>query len=49
MTQLRKSNPVCMEEGSETLPVTEKTYLCKELYIETRIRNPKMVGLFGYR
>ena len=32
-----------------TLPVAEKTYLFKELYIETIIRNPKKVGLFGYR
>ena len=31
------------------LPVTEKTYLFKELYIETIIRNPKKVGLFGCR
>ena len=32
------------------LPVAEKTYLfLKELYIETIIRNPKKVGLFGYR
>ena len=30
-------------------PVTEKTYLFKELYIETIIRNPKKVGLPGYR
>ena len=27
----------------------DKTYLFKELYIETIIRNPKKVGLFGYR
>ena len=43
------------------LPVTEKTYLSKELhiyiymyvciyiYIETIIRNPRKVGLSGYR
>ena len=31
------------------LPVTEKTYLFKELYIETIIRNPKKAGLFGDR
>ena len=31
------------------LPVTEKTYLLKELYIETIIRNPKKVGLAGTR
>ena len=31
------------------LPVTEKTYLFQKLYIETIIRNPKNVGLFGYR
>ena len=29
------------------LPVTEKTYLFGT--IETMIRNPKKVGLFGYR
>ena len=28
------------------LPVTEKTYLCKELYVETIIRNPEKLGLF---
>ena len=31
------------------VPVAEKTYLFRELYIETIIRNPKKVGLFGYR
>ena len=31
------------------LPVAEKTYLFREAYIDTRIRNPKKVGLFGYR
>ena len=31
------------------LPVAEKTYLFKELYIETIIMNPKNVGLSGYR
>ena len=25
----------------QTLPVAERTYLFKELYIETKIRNPK--------
>ena len=35
--------------GMQLLPVAEKTYLFKELYIETIIRNPKKVGLFGYR
>ena len=33
----------------EGLPVAEKTYPFKELYIEAIIRNPKKVGLFGYR
>ena len=28
---------------------SEKTYLLKELYIETIIRNPEKVALFGYR
>ena len=40
------------EEGvaePQTLPVTEKTYLFKEVYIETIIGNPKKVGLSGYR
>ena len=32
-----------------TIPVAQKTYLFKKLYIETIIRNPKKVGLFGYR
>ena len=31
------------------IPVAEKTYLFRILYIETIIRNPKQVGLFGYR
>ena len=31
------------------IPVAEKTYLFEELCIETIIRNPKKVGLFGYR
>ena len=31
----------------QALPATEKTYLFKELYIETIIRNPKKVGLSG--
>ena len=35
-----------MDQG---LPVAEKTDLFKELYTETIIRNPKKVGLFGYR
>ena len=35
--------------GVEGLPVAEKTYLLEELYIEIIIRNPKKVGLFGYR
>ena len=33
----------------EGTPVAEKTDLFRELYIETIIRNPKKVGLFGYR
>ena len=35
--------------GDQGVPVAEKTYIFKELYIETIIRNPKKVGLFGYR
>ena len=31
------------------VPVTEKACLFEELHIETVIRNPKQVGLFGYR
>ena len=31
------------------LPVAQKTYLFGELYVETIMRNPKKVGLFGYR
>ena len=31
------------------LKAQEKTYLFRVLYIETIIRNPKKVGLFGYR
>ena len=31
------------------LAVAQKTYLFMELYRETIIRNPKMVGLFGRR
>ena len=33
----------------QRLPVAEKTYPFEELYIETIIRNPKIVDLFGYR
>ena len=33
----------------EALPVTDKIYRFKELYIETIVRNPKKVGHFGYR
>ena len=29
--------------------MAQKDYLVKELYIETIIRNPKKVDLFGYR
>ena len=29
--------------------MAQKTYLFKELYIETIIRNPEKVGLSGYR
>ena len=36
-------------QGLQGLPVTEKTYLFKDLYIETIIRNPKKVGLSDYR
>ena len=35
--------------GGVGLPVTEKTYLFEDLYIETIIRYPKKVGLSGYR
>ena len=31
------------------IPVTEMTYFFRELYIETIVRNPKNVGLSGYR
>ena len=34
---------------SRVSPATGKTYLSKELCIETRITSPKKVGLFGYR
>ena len=34
---------------NQGIPVAEKAYLFKELYIQTIIRNPKKVGLFGYR
>ena len=34
---------------SSILPVAQKTYLFKGLYIDTITRNPKTVGLFGYR
>ena len=34
---------------NEALSVTDKTYLFKELYTETMIRNPKKVGLSGHR
>ena len=37
------------ELGDQVLPVAEKTYLFTELYIETIIRNPEKLGLFGYR
>ena len=37
------------EALGEDLPGTEKTYVLKEPYIETQIRNPAKVGLFGYR
>ena len=29
--------------------MAQKTYLFEELYMKTIIRNPKKVGLFGYR
>ena len=35
--------------GLGHIPVAEKMYLFQELYIETIIRNPKKLGLFGYR
>ena len=31
------------------ISAAEKTYHFKELHIETIIRHPKRVGLFGYR
>ena len=37
------------DSKKKTLPAPEKTYLFKELYIETIIRNPKKGGLFGCR
>ena len=45
---LRGFNPYTINPKPHTLPVAQKTYLFKELYIETIIRNPKRVGLFGY-
>ena len=37
-------------QSVQGMPVAGKTYLFKELYTETLIiRNPKKVGLFGYR
>ena len=42
-------NPKPVGSVHKGLPVTEKTYFSTELYIETIIRNPKKVGLFGYR
>ena len=37
-------------QSVQGMPVAGKTYLFKELYTETQIiRNPKKVGLFGYR
>ena len=41
--------PYSQIEGLGGLPEAEKTYLFKELYMEIMIRNPKKVGLFGYR
>ena len=38
-----------LEINSPALPAAQKTYLFKELYIETVIRSPKTGGLFGYR
>ena len=35
--------------GFMAIPLTEKAYLFWELYIETIIRNPEKIGLFGYR
>ena len=34
---------------AQGLPATEKTYHFKEIYIETIVRDPKKVGLFGYK
>ena len=33
----------------KAIPVAEKTYVFQDLDIGTLIRNPKKVGLFGYR
>ena len=38
-----------MSKSFQGSPVAETTYLFKELYIETTIRNPTKVGLCGYR
>ena len=35
--------------NDEGVPATEKSYYFKELYIDIIIRNPKNVGLSGYR
>ena len=41
----------CVETNPKlsTPAVAEKTYHFKELHIETIVRSPKNVGLFGYR
>ena len=42
-------NPTTLNPKSQFLPVAQRTYLFKELYTETITRNPKKVGLSGYR
>ena len=44
----RAQGPKQLPMPFKGLPVAQKTDLFKELYIETIIRNPKKVGLFGY-
>ena len=46
---LQSAWPLYLRQAFAGLSVTEKTYLFQELYIETIIRKPKKVGLFGYR
>ena len=42
-------NPKPTSLNCKPLPVTKKTYLFKELHKGSKKRNPRKVGLFGYR